>query len=179
MRQAGATSLPKILGSRGWRVVEDVADGDDVHLPSQAFVRGVDADGPAVAAGAGVNIDAIIGVHLGGVLQLGQRHEEPAGAVKEDDVLVAFDRVGVEEEPLAAGQDGRIEIDAAHVRHAVRLARAVVFVDREVASFEDRVVVQPGVMAGGHVEEPHVLAVGRDRPAAGVRRLGRHSSERR
>src|SRR5262249_9121540 len=95
------------------RMVEDVADGDDVHLPSQAFMRGVEAHGPPIAAGPGMKIDAIVGTHLGGVLQLGQRHEEPAGAVKQDEVLVAVEGVCVEEEPLAAGQDGRIEIDGA------------------------------------------------------------------
>jgi hypothetical protein len=48
------------------------------------------------------------------------------------------------------------------------LARTVVFVDRKVTPFEDRHVVQPCVMAGDHVEEPYVLTVGRDRPAARV-----------
>ena len=109
-------------------MVENGADGDDVHLPTQAFMRGVDAHGPPIAAGPGMKIDAIIGTHLGGVLQLGQRHEEPAGAVKKDEVLVAFERVCVEEEPLAAGQNGRIEIDGAYVRHSMRLTRTVVLV---------------------------------------------------
>ena len=47
---------------------------------------------------------------------------------------------------------------------------AVIFVERKVVAFEDRLVVQPGMVAGIHVEEPHFLAVGRDRPAAGVSR---------
>jgi hypothetical protein len=102
-------------------MVANVADGDDAHLPSQAFMRGVDAYGPPIAVGSGMEIDAIIGTDLGSVLQPGQRHKKPAGAVKMDEVVVAFDRVCVEEELLAAGRSSRIEIDRAHVRHAMRL----------------------------------------------------------
>src|SRR5262245_12015192 len=113
-------------------MVENVADGDYVHLPSQAFMRGVDAHGPPITAGPGMNINPIVGTHLGGVLQLGQRHEEPAGAVKKDEVLIAVEGVCVEEEPPAAGQNGRIEIDGAHVSHAMGLTRTVVSVDRKL-----------------------------------------------
>src|SRR5262245_59955569 len=135
---------------------EDVADGDEVQLPAEAFVRGVDADGAAVAGRAGVNIDAMDGANLGGVLEFGQRHKELRGAVIESDVLEAFERIGVEEEPLAAWQDGWIEINAAHIGDPLRLTGAVVFVDRKGASFEDCAVVQPPMMAGDVVEEPHI-----------------------
>ena len=39
------------------RMVENGDDGDDVHLPTQAFMRGVDAHGPPIAAGPGMKID--------------------------------------------------------------------------------------------------------------------------
>src|SRR5689334_14651298 len=46
------------------RMVEDVADGDEVQLAAKVFVGGVDADGAAVAGGAGVDIDAVDGANL-------------------------------------------------------------------------------------------------------------------
>ena len=110
----------RLLTFDGWRVIEDVADGDDVHLPAEAFVRSVDADRASIASGAGVNIDAVVGHLLGGVLEPGQWDKEPTGAVIEDDVLKAFERVGVEQEPLAAGENGGIEIDAADIGDAMR-----------------------------------------------------------
>lgn len=88
-------------------MIEDVTDRDEVHLPAEAFVGGVDADGAAVAGGAGVEVDAVGGADRGSVLQPGKGDEEAGGAVVEGDVLVAFQGVGVEQEPLATGQHGR------------------------------------------------------------------------
>src|SRR5262249_21179053 len=145
-------------------------EGDDIDLPSESLMRGVNAHGSPIAAGPSMNIDAIVGTHLGGVFQLGERHKKPAGAVKKDEGLVTIQGGCVEEEPLAARQNGRMEMDGPDVRHAMRHTRTVVSVDRKLAPFEDRMAVQPRVMAGDIVEEPHVLAVGRDRPASGIRR---------
>src|SRR5262245_56150279 len=143
-----------------WGIVEDVADGEGVHRATEGFVGGVDADGAAVAGGAGVDVDAIVGANLGRVFEFGERYEEFRGAVIEDDVLVALERIGVEEEPLAAGDNSGIEIDAADFGDTMLLAGAVVFVDREVAAFEHGFVVEPGMVAGDVVEVSHVLAVG-------------------
>src|SRR5436190_1913932 len=87
------------------RVVENMADREDVHLASLAFVAGVDAHHAAVATGAGVEVDAMDSSDLGRVLEARERDEEAGGAVVEQEVLVAFERIGVEEEPLAAGED--------------------------------------------------------------------------
>ena len=70
----------------------------------------------------------------------------------EQDVLIAVERVGVEQEPLATGEHVRVEVDGAgHLGNNPRLARAVVFVNRKMMAFEDGFVVEPSVMAGRHI----------------------------
>ena len=58
---------PTLFGDARW-MVEDVTDGDTVHLPSKAFVGRVDADGPPITARSGVNIDAMNSADLSHVL---------------------------------------------------------------------------------------------------------------
>jgi len=41
------------------RVVQNVPDINGVHLPPQAFVSGIDANGPSISAEARMQIDAI------------------------------------------------------------------------------------------------------------------------
>src|SRR5262245_19060048 len=110
---------PKCLATYSRWVVEDMADGDEIHLAAEILVGRVDADGAAIARGAGMDIVAVDGDELRIVLQFGNRHKNLAGAVINEDVLVALKRIGVEEEPLAAGQDVRVEIGATHFRQLI------------------------------------------------------------
>jgi hypothetical protein len=75
-------------------MIQDVTDVHHVRLPSQALVRGVNAQPAAVAAESGVRIDAELVVRTG-TLQLCQWHELLRRAMKEKHVQEAVDVVRV------------------------------------------------------------------------------------
>ena len=89
------------------RVVQDITDVNQIHLPSQALVGGVDVDHPPVPAEPRVQIDPEFSLETGDVLgrrsQLGERDEQLCRPVIEEEILVAGDHVRVGDDPIAAG----------------------------------------------------------------------------
>src|SRR5262245_50513046 len=58
------TAFPDLLPTDR-RVIQNVTDVDQIHLPSQTFVGGVNAHPPSIAAEARVQIDPVFSLKIG------------------------------------------------------------------------------------------------------------------
>src|SRR5436190_21594317 len=99
-------------------MIQDSADINRVHLPSETFMRSIDAYHSAVPAEPGMSVDSILAsanVHAAVIFQLGQRHEFSRGAMKEKRVLKSMNRVGVRDDPIPASSGNKAPMAIASI----------------------------------------------------------------
>src|SRR5215472_3295183 len=68
------------------RMIEDVPDIHDIHLPPQALMGGVDANQPSIPADSGMGVHAVLVIGAA-AFQFGERHEQFARTMEQEQVL--------------------------------------------------------------------------------------------